>query len=162
MRRLILLIGCCLLLTSCTDNIYEEQAHLYNSFIDETEGYSENDITTDIPFDIEVFFEKMIDEEITYRVIIDNASEEITNIKAIAIHNHETKDIYPTSGIFEQSLNLVPGVVNLKNNNAEGIILIGYIDYDGDIDSFKGVVKVLIEYNDSDGKLKKVYYEYHK
>lgn len=161
MRRKILIL-CCLLLTSCTSNIYDEHINLYNSLVDETNSYNKSDINEYLPFDIEVYFEKVIDSEITYRVILDNPKISINNIKAIVIHNYETKDIYPTSGIFEESLNLIPNVVDLKSNNVKGVILVGYIDYAKDIESFKGTVKVLVEYNDLDGNLNKVYSEYHK
>jgi hypothetical protein len=50
----------------------------------------------------------------------------------------------------------------LKDNNAKGIILIGYIDYTDSLDNFDGVVKVLITYDDNDGNNHEIYYEYHK
>lgn len=161
MKRLILII-CLLLIPGCNQNSNQEQIDLYSSFIKETKQYESKDISKNLPFDINVYLEKVIDEEITYRVIIDNPKEEIKNIKAIAIHNYETKDIYPTSGIFEKSLNLIPNVVDLSNNNVKGVILIGYIDYDDEIENFDGIIKVLIKYTGRKGTTEKVYYEYQK
>lgn len=161
MKRLILII-CLLFITGCNQNNNQEQINLYSSFIKETKQYESKNVNKNLPFDINVYLEKVIDEEITYRVIIDNPKEKIKNIKAIAIHNYETKDIYPTSGIFEEPLNLIPNVVDLSNNNAKGVILIGYIDYADKLEKFDGIIKILIKYTNHKGNTEKVYYEYQK
>jgi uncharacterized protein YxeA len=160
MKRL-LLVMCLIILTGCTSKETSEDITQYNRFIKETNSYSEKDISKEIPFTISVYFEKLIDEELTYRVIIDNPTEDITNIKAIAIPSVKTKDVYPTSGIFETPLNLIPNNIDLKKNNAKGIILIGYVDYKGNIDDFTGTVKVLIKYNTTKKVDNKIYYVYH-
>ncbi|MDD4298920.1 MAG: hypothetical protein PHS98_04775, partial [Bacilli bacterium] len=80
MKRWIL-IGCCVLLVSCT-NIYNDQLSLYNQYVDEITSYNEMNTDTNLPFDIKVYFEKVIDDEITYRIIVDNPKEEMKNIKA--------------------------------------------------------------------------------
>jgi hypothetical protein len=160
MRRFILIL-CCLTLTACTNN-QNHQLDLYNRLVDKVNDQNQVTDKSVLPFDIEVYFEKVIDEEITYRVIIDNPKEPIKNIKAVAVHNYKTKDIYPTSGVFEEPLNLIPNNIDLKDNNAKGIILIGYIDYTDSLDDFDGVVKVLITYDDNDGNNHEIYYEYHK
>lgn len=161
MRRLLVFV-CLLLVTGCTNQVYNKDVSAYNRLVMETNKYSEADISKDIPFTISVYFDKLIDDEITYKVIIDNPVENIKNIKAIAIPSIKTKDIYPTSGIFEEPLNLIPNNIDLKKNNAKGIILVGYIDYKGDIEKFKCNVKILIKYNDNKGIDHKVYYVYYK
>lgn len=159
MKRIILFL-CCLLLISCTNSKYDKQIEEYNRFL--IDAKEKQNISNDLPFDIKVYCEQIIDDEITYRIIIDNPKEEINNIKAIAVHNIKTEDIYPTSGIFEDPLNLIPNDVNLDKNNAKGIILIGYIDYEGKLEDFKVNINVLIEYVNSNDELIKTYYEYHK
>lgn len=161
MRRIILII-CCLIISGCTSDIKDDQVKMYNRLVDKINTYELNDVTSNIPFNINIYFEKIIDEEITYRVIIDDPKENINKIKAIAIHNYETDNIYPTTDIFEEPLNLIPNIIDLKNNNAKGIILVGYIDYVDDIKTFKGIIKLLVEYEDINGNLKEIYYEYHK
>lgn len=158
MRRVILFL-CCLLIAGCTNN--NEQLELYNRLLLQADEYEKTDNET-LPVDIEVYCEQIIDGEITYRVIIDNPKEAITNIKAIAIHNHETKDVYPTSGIFETPLNLIPNNIDLDKNNAKGIILVGYIETDINIEKFKISIKVMIEYENANGESKQIYYEYQK
>ena len=156
MKQLIIILSC-LMLASCTNN---KQLDTYNRFISEMDDYNQSSIN--IPMDINIYFEKLTDYEISYRVIIDNPKEDIKNIKAIAIHNKTTDDIYPTSGIFEIPLSLIPDDINLEDNKVKGIILIGYIDYIGDIEDFKATVKVMIEYNDISNSLEKIYYQYQK
>lgn len=160
MKRWIL-IGCCVLLVSCT-NIYNDQLSLYNQYVDEITSYNEMNTDTNLPFDIKVYFEKVIDDEITYRIIVDNPKEEMKNIKAIAIHDYPTTDVFPTSGVFEKPLHMSPDIVNMNDNYVKGFILIGYIDFNNELEGFDGTVKVLIQYDDVDGNLKKVYYQYHK
>jgi hypothetical protein len=155
-----MIIVCCLLLTSCTHNIYDKQLDQYNRLVSELKNTHQ--ISTDIPFDINAYFEKITDDEVTYRVIIDNPRKDIRNIKAVVVHDHKTNDIYPTSGIFESPLNLVPDVVDITNNYAKGVILVGYIDYNDNIDDFKITIKVLVQYEDSNGDSHDIYYEYHK
>ncbi len=159
MKRIILFL-CCLLLVSCTNSKQNEQIEEYNRFL--MSAKEDRNGSNDLPFDIKVYCEQVLDDEITYRIIIDNPKEEVKKIKAIATHNLKTKDIYPTSGIFEEPLNLIPNNVDLEKNNAKGIILIGYIDYKGKLDDLKIDINVFIEYENNANEIKKIYYEYHK
>ena len=95
--------------------------------------------TKDLPFSIEIKYEKMTDE-VRYQVIIDNPKTEIKNIRALAIHNKQTDDVFPSVGIFDKKVNLIP------NEKPSGVILVGYFPYKGSIDDLKIQMKVLIEY----------------
>ena len=101
--------------------------------------------TKDIPFTVEVKYEKM-DNEIRYQVIIDNPKENINNIKAIAIHNKQTDDVFPSVGIFDKKVNLSP------NKKPSGVILVGYFPYKKDIDKLDVEMKVLISYKIDNNK----------
>ena len=158
MKKIIIVIMC-MTLVGCAGNVGNEQIEEYNSFVREATSLKEE--TSSIPFDINVYYEQLVDE-IVYRIIIDNPKEQIMNIKAVATHNYETEDIYPSVGIFEENLHLDPNKVDLEKNYVKGIILTGYIDYDGDLDNFDVEIKLLIEYNNTAGKNKQVYYKYQK
>ena len=101
----------------------------------------------EIPFDIVVDISKFTDQEYMYKVIIDNPKEELKNIETIVIHDKETKDIFPSSGIFDDKYNLIPNDINKDNKNAKGIILIGYLPYEENIDI---TFKVLLKYETND------------
>ena len=105
-------------------------------------------MSSNIPFDIEVYTEKIIDNEITYRVIIDNPKEDIKNIEAIIIHDKYTEDIFPSTGIFDDKLNLIPETIDKDKNYVKGIILTGYIPFKADINDLNATFKVLVKYTD--------------
>ena len=106
----------------------------------------------DIPFDISLEFDRLTDKEVRYQVIIDNVKEDITDVEAVMYHDLKTDDIFPSIGIFDEKQNLKVG------QKPAGIILVGYIDYTGDINELKCNIKVLVKYKDSNNKNKKVYY----
>lgn len=97
-----------------------------------------------LPFSIDIEIEKLSEKEYIYVVSIDNPKKELKNIEAIATHNYETEDVFPSSGIFDQKLNLIPNVIDENNNIVKGILLIGYIDSE-EIEKTK--FKILVKAN---------------
>ena len=81
-----------------------------------------------------------MDDEVRYQVIIDNPTNNITDVKALAVHNKQTDDVFPSVGIFDKKVKLIP------NKKPSGVILVGYIPYEGDIDNLDVEIKVLISY----------------
>ncbi|MGI6329739.1 MAG: hypothetical protein ACOXZR_02635 [Bacilli bacterium] len=155
----LLLIFLLILITSCSNDVKIEK-EVYNQFLKEITNATEDKFNKTLPFDIDVSFDALKEIEIAYQVTIDNPRENIRNIKVIAVHDQETKDLFPTSGIFEEPLNLIPNVVNLDSNYVKGIILVGYIPYTGYIENFTGEIKVLIEYEDDLSNLHQVFYRF--
>lgn len=96
--------------------------------------------SSDIPFDINVTYDKLDDKEVRYQVVIDNPTKDIKNIKAVAVHNKQTDDVFPSIGIFDETLDLT------LESESKGIILVGYIPYEGDLEKFKCEMKVIISY----------------
>ena len=96
--------------------------------------------SSDIPFDINVTYSKLDDEEIRYEVTIDNPKQEIKDIKALAVHNKPTDDVFPSIGIFDNTIDLK------TDSSSKGIVLVGYISYEGDIEDFECEMKVIITY----------------
>lgn len=145
MKKIILvLILLIVVLTGC--NKESNEYKIYKSYIKELN--ESKIVSSDIPFDIEVYTEKIIDNEITYRVIIDNPKEDIKNIEAIIIHDKYTEDIFPSTGIFDDKLNLIPETIDKDKNYVKGIILTGYIPFEGDIKDLNATFKVLVKYTD--------------
>ena len=138
-----------LLLTGC-DKDYSNEKDIYLKYIKELKTVKE---TSDIlPFDIEVKYDKLTNNEIRYQVIIDNVKEDLFDVEMISIHNKETNDVFPSIGIFDKKEDLK------VNKKPSGLILVGYIDYDKKIEDFKCNMKVMIKYKTSDKKIHKVYY----
>ena len=118
------LVGC----SKKVDNNYE----LYNEYISELSNISES---SEIPALVNIKVEKLESGEYIYIISIDNPSEELKNIEVISIYEVISvlsyvppTPIFPSSGIFDDKLNLIPGVVNHEENIVKGILLIGYIE----------------------------------
>lgn len=134
---LILLCGC----SSSEKNIYLDYINELKEVKTSSKAY---------PFDIEVKYDKIIDREVRYQVILDNVKEDITDIEMICYHDKKTSDIYPSIGIFDDKESL------FKEKKPSGLILVGYIPYKKDIDNFHITMKVLVKY-----KIKNKEYKIH-
>lgn len=113
-----------------------------NNFIQEEE----------LPFDLNIYVNRINDEEISYRAIIDNEKENMHNIKAILVHNYFTDDIFPSIGIFDDGVDLLTNSEEIK-----GISLVGYIYSTKDINNLE--YRVYIEYKNDNEEIKKIYYK---
>ncbi|MBQ6281925.1 MAG: hypothetical protein IJK66_00110 [Bacilli bacterium] len=153
MKKIILLITILLL---CGCNKDNSALKKYNLYIEELKV---SEISKEIPFDIVVDISKFTDQEYMYKVIIDNPKEELRDIEALIIHDKYTKDIFPSSGIFDDKYNLIPNNINKDINNVKGIILIGYLPYEEDINI---TFKLLIKYKDNNNKLNTIIYSTKK
>lgn len=142
----ILVLSFVLLFTACSlynnkntvDNNTEKEKNDYIKYVQKLEKVEKS--SSEMPFDINVKYDKLTADEIRYQVIIDNPKGNITNIKALAIHDKQTDDVFPSVGIFEEKMKLIP------LEKPEGIILVGYIPYTKSLESFKCEIKVLISY----------------
>lgn len=147
--RYLLLILSLFILTGCNNNVSSEKK-VYDKYINELEK-SSNEVV-DLPFNIEVYVDKIIETEVMYRVIIDKPKIALRDIEAIVIHNMYTEDVFPSSGIFDTKYSLIPNVINKSSNYIEGIILIGYIPFEGEIKELDVTFKILFKYKSDDGK----------
>lgn len=152
MKKILILL--LLVLTGCT-NIKNDQYNLY------LKELKENKESTELKnYDINILFDKYSDDEIVYQVVVDNAKEILSNIQILVYHNQETKDIYPSIGLFNDYYNLVPDK-NVKDDvNIHGVNLVGYIPFNKSINEFKAEVKVLVIYN-LNNQINKDFYIYN-
>ena len=146
-----LLVGC----TNKDDNTkqlnkksIETNKDIYIKSIQKLKKVKES--TDDLPFTVEVKYEK-IKNEVRYQVIIDNPNTEITDLSAISIHNKQTDNVFPSVGIFDKKVKLIP------DKKPSGVILVGYIPYEGDMDSLNIEIKTLISYKIGDDKFTSYY-----
>ena len=130
----ILIILLLILLCGCSSS----EKNIYLDYINELKEVKTSSKT--YPFNIEVKYDKIIDREVRYQVILDNVKEDITDIEMICYHDKKTSDIYPSIGIFDDKESLY------KDKKPSGLILVGYIPYKKDIDNFHITMKVLVKY----------------
>lgn len=133
--------------TETTKN--EKEKNIYLDYVKELKSVEEGDL--ELPFEISVDYNLVSGEGVRYQITIDNPKEEVTNLQALAIHNKQTDDIFPSIGIFDDKVNLITG------EKPEGIILVGYIPYEGYIDDFECEIKVLLKYKINDNIEKRYY-----
>lgn len=158
MKKVFLII-LVILLSGCSKSDSPELV-LYKEYLKEVKNTESTN--TDLPFNIEITIDKIVETEVMYRVIIDKPKIPLRNIEVIAIHDKNTKDIFPSSGIFDDKLNLIPNVINKSSNYVEGIILVGYIPFEDDIKNLNANFKILFKYVDDDEKNHTIVYSTKK
>jgi hypothetical protein len=156
MKKIIILI-LAVIITGCNNQLNIDKK-TYQSLVKELNNI--NIKNKQYPFDIKLELDKIIDSEITYRLIIDKPKQSLKNIMVLVIHDSKTKDIFPSIGIFDSKVNLIPNDIDVAKNNVKGIALVGYIPYPKQLNTFRGTFKVLIKYNDNRGYEYKTYYQY--
>jgi len=117
----------------------------------EQEKFTKNE---ELNFDLEISVDRVNEEEVSYRAIIDNPKENMNNVKVLVIHNYFTDDIFPSIGIFDEPVSLIVDDEELK-----GINLVGYIKTTKDIEDLNLEIKVYVEYTNDSGELVEVYYK---
>ena len=159
MKKFFVIILCLFLLTACNKEETKEKI-IYNNYIKTLNNNFKT--TNNIPFDIVIYLDKISNTEVMYRAIIDNPKTSIKNIEVLIIHNKYTKDIYPSSGIFDEKYSLIPNTIEKSNNIVKGIILIGYIPYEGDLGNIDVEFKLYLKYTDDDSNVHEVMYSTKK
>lgn len=142
--RIVIILLSIFILTGCNnENTKNKEYHSYVNILKESTEFD-----SELPFDINIYLNKINDNEVTYKVIIDNPKNELYSIEALIIHDIDTNDIYPSIGIYDDKVSLIPNKVDKDNNIVKGIILTGYIPYSDDINNLKVSFKLLFKYND--------------
>lgn len=159
MKKMLLIITLVFLLCACSNNVSKEEV-TYNNYVSALKQEEKN--IDNLPFDLEIYVDKIIETEVMYRIIIDNPKVSLRNIEALVIHDKYTEDVFPSSGIFESKLSLIPGVINKSSNYVEGIILAGYIPFEEDVKNLNATFKLLFKYEDDDGKSHTIVYSTKK
>ena len=106
-KYLIVLFSFILLVCGCSKEEVNVETETYNNYLNEIKKVKKS--SDNIPFDVTFDYEKFNDKELRYKVIIDNVKEDIHDIEALAYHDKETSDIYPSIGIFDEKEKLEVG-----------------------------------------------------
>lgn len=138
--KILLIASLFLFLTGCKNTINNEE---YFNFLANFKNVKQS---TTMPFDINVELEELTENEYRYVISIDNAKKELKNIMVLATHDYETNDIFPSIGIFDEKVNLIPNKIDESKNIVKGILLIGYLNLNEKKDiEFKIYLKTSIE-----------------
>lgn len=147
----LLLIVMILLFTGC-DNKEEEVKSEYLSMKSDLLKVKDFSSDHELNCDISVNIDRVNEEKVSYKMIINNVKENMHNVKAILIHNYYTEEVFPSVGLFDDT-------VNLNENSNDDIILKGNIETDKDIDNLDLILKLYVKYLDDNGNEKDIYYK---
>lgn len=150
---IIFIVGCSNVKIEQNEEINKEKED-YLAIKSELDNVKEYISDEDLPCYITISLDRINDEEISYRAIIDNPKTDMYNIKALLIHDYFTEDIFPSIGIFDNRENLL-----LNSEEVRGISLVGYIETTKDIEELNLNIKLYIEYTDKEGNVKEIYYK---
>lgn len=146
----------CILLILCVGCSQEDVMQTsYNSYMKNLLSVNEN--SGYIPCDIEITYDKITEDEVSYQVVIDNPKENMRNINVVVSHDQETDDGYPSIGVFDlEPINL--SVEQNEDAPNKGIVLVGYFKYTGDIENLDAEFKISVNYINDAIEEKTVYF----
>lgn len=149
----VFMVGCSNVKIEQNEEINQEKENYLaiKSELDNVKEYISDD---ELPCAITISLDRINEEEISYRAIIDNPKIDMYNVRALLIHDYFTEDIFPSIGIFDKTENLL-----LDNEEVRGISLVGYIETTKDIKELNLNIKLYIEYTDNEGNIKEIYYK---
>ena len=154
MKRSIVIALICLMLSGCSKDKVTLEKDDYLVFKEELLTQNKFTEEKDINFDLNISVDKVSEEEISYRAIIDNPKENMYNVKALVVHDYFSDEIFPSIGIFDEPVDLI-----INNEEIKGINLVGYIKTTKNIDKLNLNIKVYIEYTNESDEIVKVYYK---
>ena len=96
MRKKILLILLLLILVTGCKNKEETDKSDYLAMKSNLLGQSKFIKSNDLPCDITVKLDRINEEKITYKVILDNPKENMHSVKVIVVHNFYTEEMFPS------------------------------------------------------------------
>lgn len=156
MKKIVIVLSIILVICGCTNKLDEDQL-IYNGYVEELKELPKTN-TIDHLVDVDIELEKEKEDEITYRVTIDQPKEKMKEVEVFVYHNQKTEDIYPSLGVFDEKVNLIPNLKANKDDNVKGIVLVGYIKTKKKLEEFHPTIKVMISYNNEDNERQKIYY----
>lgn len=161
MKKLLVVISLLILITGCSneveieiDNNLEDNKVAYLDIKDNLSKQEKFNTLEDIPCDVKVSIDRINEEEISYRIIMDNPKSNMHDIEALLIHNNFTEDIFPSIGIFDDKQSLL-----VNNEDVKGISLVGYIETIKEIEELDLELRLWLKYKDDNNEEKEVYYK---
>lgn len=149
----ILLIILIIFLTGCTNTEEDNKSE----YIALKSNLLEEEITNtkeELPIDITVYLDRIDEEKIKYKVILDNPKENMHNIRSLVVHNYYSDEIFPSLGVFNQKKELL-----VDTDLEEKIELTGEIKTIKNISNMNLEIKLWLQYTDDSGEIKEIYYK---
>lgn len=153
MKKIMLFLFLLLIVTGCNKtsdmqtNYNKQMQHLVS--VNENSGY--------IPCSIDITYDKITEDEVSYQIVFDNPKENMRNINIVVSHDIDTTDGYPSIGVFDKEPINLSTVIDADNPN-KGIVLVGYFKYSGELEYLDATFKISINYINDAIEEKTIYY----
>ncbi len=125
----------------------------YYQIINELKGVEHS--SDNIPFTIDISVEPITNDELVYHIIIDEPIMNVKDLSVIAIHDVETKNIYPSIGILDDKIKML-STTDSNKESVKGVALVGYLPKDDELSSIN--FKIMINYEDDENNKNNIYY----
>lgn len=153
MKRILVVLSVLLLLTGCTKS--NSMQVKYDKQMKQL--FSVNESSGNVPCSIELTYDKITDDEVSYQIVLDNPKENMRNINVVVTHDKVTTDGYPSIGVFDvEPINL--STVVDEENPHKGIVLVGYFKYSENLEELDATFKISINYINDAIEEKTIYY----
>ncbi len=157
MKYIVSFIILCILLTGCSKEEVSKEMQQYQNILNQLK--TESIKNKELPCHLEVSLEKSTSGELMYTVTLDEPKEEMYQVQAVFISLKEKENSYPSVGIFDDKLNMIPNQVNHKKNIVKGIVLVGYLNTSKTPKEYHDTFRLYLKYKTKDKKIKTIYYE---
>ncbi len=153
MRRGTIIFFLCIFFLIGCENIEEDSKNEYlsmkNSLLEEKEYTDVNEL----PLDITTRIDRINEEKVNYKVILNHPKINMKDMKIMVVHNYYNEDLFPSVGIFDDKKELL---VSSKDNSIE---LEDSIKTTKNISKLNLELKLWIEYINDLGEKKEIIYK---
>ena len=161
MKKLFLIFGLVFILAGCSNQVeigidedVEDNKLAYLDIKDNLTNQEDFSNLEDIPCNITASVDRINEEEISYRIIIDDPKVNMYDVEALLIHNNFTEDIFPSIGILDETESLL-----VDGQDVKGISLVGYIETTKEISEVDLELRLWLKYIDEEGLDHEFYYK---
>ena len=153
MKKVYLIFFLCLFLLTGCENTKEDPKDEYISLRNKILEKTNDTKVEDLPLDITVNIDRIDEEKVKYKILLNNPKENMKQMKGIVIHSYYSEDLYPSFGIFDEKKELLTSIEN------DSIELENIMETTKNLSKLNLELKIWIEYIDDSGEKKELYYK---
>lgn len=162
MKKALLVLIIVFLVTACSNDVVEvgidekveDNKITYLDIKNNLSSKEKFNVLEDIPCDLKASVDRTSDEEISYRIILDNPKLNMHDVEALLIHNEFSENIFPSIGLFDDKASLL-----LDDEDVKGIELVGYIETVKELKDLNLELRLWLKYRDDEKKEHEIYYK---
>jgi hypothetical protein len=152
LKKIIISLLCLVLLSGCNNKVEEEKNDYLEtkSILETTTEFNE---TSTLPCDITISIDRIDEERINYKAILNNPQENMNDIKLLLIHNQYTEEVFPSIGLMDKENK------TLTIENTEDLVIEGSLSTTSDIKKLSLEFRIWLEYTSDSGEIHTIYYK---